>query len=50
MTRDFLNSEGTGASFTKPRQKRVAEGVYHAVLWQLQITPKLLVKMVERSH
>ena len=45
MTRDLLDSEGVCASFTKPSQKRVAQGVYHAVFWKLQITSKLLVKM-----
>jgi hypothetical protein len=55
MTRDLLNREGVSACFTEPSQKRVAQGVYHAVLWDLQtlfqflILPQFLVKMIERS-
>ena len=37
MIRNLLYSEGVGASLTEPRQKRVTQRVYHAVIWKLQI-------------
>src|SRR5207302_10443904 len=49
MTRDLLYREGVCPSFAEPRQKNVAQRVYHAVFWKLQICSKLFVKMVERS-
>jgi hypothetical protein len=47
MTRDLLNREGVCTSLTESRQKSVAQRVYHAVIWQLQIVPKLPMEMVE---
>ena len=37
MTRELLNWEGIRPGFPEPRQKRVPQRVYHAVLWKLQI-------------
>ena len=37
MTRNLLDLESVCASFTEPCQKRVAQRVYNAILWKLQI-------------
>src|SRR5215217_472062 len=47
MTRDLLYREGIGSSLTEPRQKRVTQRVYHAVIWKLQTVPELLLKTMK---